>query len=376
LKKLLIYILNLPLYYLSLIVPKNRNIWVFGSWFGEKYADNSKTLYEYVLENDKNIKAIWLTTSNQVLNDLKQKGYDVYYSYSIQGYYYSLIAKYIFVSTGMNDVNRYVITSKCCRVQLWHGTPLKKIQDDIQKNNFSKISNLKKIIFPFNNSRYEYLTSTSNKVSRNFKTAFSNVEKIKITGYPRNDTLFKNESNSNIVVFLPTHRGEGKGSLEAIFNSFDIDYLEKKLVEINFQLIIKLHFYDLNRISYKDTSHIKFLKDDIDIYELLSKSNMLITDYSSIYFDFLLTEKPIIFTPFDLDDYILQDRELYYEYNKVTPGPRCKDWNEVVEWIRKFKNDSSLFLEDRKNIKNLFHKYYDNKSSKRVYKMIKEEEYV
>ncbi len=111
--------------------------------------------------------------------------------------------------------------------------------------------------------------------------------------------------------------------------------------------------------------NINFL-DELHVAEILPLADMLITDYSSIYFDYLLTNKPIIFTPFDYEKYITKDRELYYDYNEVTPGPKCNDWNEVLEWIKKFEENSNLFQEKRYKIKNKFHKYQDNKRCGKV----------
>lgn len=113
----LVYIINIPLYYISYFLPKNKNVWIFGSWFGKKCSDNSKALFEYVNNNDKEIFAVWLTQSKTVFNELKQKGLNVYYTYSLFGYYYSAIARYVFVSTGMHDVNRFV-SSNNIKVQL------------------------------------------------------------------------------------------------------------------------------------------------------------------------------------------------------------------------------------------------------------------
>ena len=70
--KYLIYIINCPLYYISYFLPKNKNIWVFGSWFGEKYADNSRALFEFVNKHDEKIETIWLTESKKVFNNLRK----------------------------------------------------------------------------------------------------------------------------------------------------------------------------------------------------------------------------------------------------------------------------------------------------------------
>jgi CDP-glycerol glycerophosphotransferase (TagB/SpsB family) len=370
LKKLIIYILNLPLYYFSILIPKNKNIWIFGAWFGNQYNDNSKELFEYVNLNHKDINAIWLTQSDDILVDMTRKGFKVYRTYSIQGYLYTMMAKYIFVSTGMADVNRYVATTRY-KIQLWHGTPLKKIQDDVSKNTKNTIQIIKDIVLPFNKSNYEYMTIPSKNTERNFKSAFSNVKNFEITGYPRNDAL-KQYTKTKKIIYLPTHRGEGKGSIENIFKTFNIEKINETLKKIGYELIVKMHFYDLSRISFDNQSNIKFLRESMDPYELLQESTILITDYSSIYFDFLLTQRPIIFTPFDIEEYQKKDREFYYNYEDVTPGPKCQDWNEVLIWIEMFVKDITLFEKERKEVNKKFNKFDDFKNSERVYQMIKE----
>lgn len=156
------------------------------------------------------------------------------------------------------------------------------------------------------------------------------MENIKITGYPRNDSSFT-------------------------------DYNEKEIRSIN------------GMIAGGEIEQIRVLDDsDIggDIYNVLGKYDILITDYSSIYFDYLLTDRPVIFFPFDYEEYVAYDRDLYYDYDLVTPGPKCKTWDEVCEWITRFKEDPSLYKDERAKMKDKFHVYKDGNSSKRVFEEI------
>ena len=368
----LTYIINIPLYYISFCIPKNKNIWVFGAWFGEKYADNSKALFEFVNNNDKEIFAVWLTQSKIVFKYLKLKGMNVHYTYSLKGYYYSAIAKFVFVSTGMHDINRFV-SSNNIKVQLWHGTPLKKIMYDVGSG--PTVSELllffKQIFMPFDFNNYKYLLSSTNNINDSLNSAFlDKIENIIIKGYPRNDQLFSCNKES-LITFLPTHRGEGNGGIQKIFNSFDSIKIDSFLMKNNYKLKIKPHFYDLDNVNIIESKVISVIKEDIDLYELLSKTDILITDYSSVYFDFLLLDRPIIFTPFDMKEYLNKDRELYYNYNDVTPGPKCKDWNEVMNEIEKLMNGEDNYRKEREKTNNDFNKYQDGNSSKRVYEFFK-----
>ena len=145
--KLTIYILNTPLYWVSCCMPKNSNIWIFGAWFGEKYADNSKYLFEYVNRSHSEIRAIWFSTNKNVIRLLNQKGYEAYYTYSWKGYYFGAKARFAFVSVSITDINQYVCsTSRTIIVQLWHGTPLKKIHFDDRYNTSLNQSGIKHIL--------------------------------------------------------------------------------------------------------------------------------------------------------------------------------------------------------------------------------------
>ena len=149
--------------------------------------------------------------------------------------------------------------------------------------------------------------------------------------------------------------------------------LEKKIEE--YERIVHREKRKINILEWLNKNQIPEyifdnLESKIEINDILKNYSLVISDYSGLYIDFLLTNNPIIFAPFDYEKYITKDRELYYEYNEVTPGPKCKDWNEVIEWIIKFKNNSTLYVEERKKVRDRFHKYQDDKSCERVYNEI------
>ena len=272
----------------------------------------------------------------------------------------------------MHDVNRFV-SSNNIKVQLWHGTPLKKIMNDdklvIDKK---KSHTLKQIFTPFNTIKYQYLLSSSENINNHLISAFGNkIKNIIVEGYPRNDMLFGINNKEKTITFLPTHRGEGEGGIQNIFQSFDSNEFDSFLEKRSCRLLIKPHFYDLNNITLETTEHINILKEDVDLYQLLSKTDILITDYSSVYFDFLLLDRPVIFTPFDIKEYINKDRQLYYDYNEVTPGPKCKNWDEVLIELDKILKSEDGYKKERQQVNDYFNKYKDGNSSKRVYEFFK-----
>jgi CDP-glycerol glycerophosphotransferase len=374
-RKLFLYSLNTVLYWISGVFPKNKNIWIFGAWFGGKYSDNSRYLFEYINKNHSEIRAVWVTDSLDVINELNAKNYEVYKRYSVQSILIGLRAKYsIFVQANIADCMAFLNNKNTFNIQLWHGMPLKKIgfDDSISIVKYRK-SNLKELIFPFLRIKYSLIISSSMEDKVNFSTAFMGQYKsISITGYPRNDALFNIKKTDNfIITYLPTFRDSAHNSVD-LFSpyNFDIELWEQKFLDLNVTLNIKMHPVNKPKSillsTFKDCKRIRFI-DEMDAVEILSNTDILITDYSSVYFDYLLLDKPIIFSPFDYEKYVTKDREFYYNYHEVTPGPKCRDWTEVLEWIERFKKDSMLYSEKRKKVRGKFHKYQDARSCERVY---------
>ena len=77
--KLFFGILSYPVYLLSFLVHRSQNIWVFGAWFGDQFNDNTAYLFEHILHTEPNIKAVWLSRNNQIIHNLREKGYSVYH---------------------------------------------------------------------------------------------------------------------------------------------------------------------------------------------------------------------------------------------------------------------------------------------------------
>ena len=154
--------------------------------------------------------------------------------------------------------------------------------------------------------------------------------------------------------------------------------MEEVLSKLKGFLLIKTHPVNSisNQVLLKQIEATKFIKivsdSDIegDIYPILRYTDVLITDYSSVYFDYLLLNRPIIFAPFDIDEYMKKDREFYDNYNDVTPGPKAKNWDEVLVYIKEAIREPEKYGKDRERICKIFNQYCDSNSSERVYKAI------
>lgn len=377
-KRFLIYILNLPLYYAMYFIHPKKNLWIFGAWFGEKYFDNPKFLFEYVQEKYADIEIIWITKDKSICNNK-----DILYKYSFKAIYKSLRGEvFIVTHSTVMDIYKFINNNSRIVVQLWHGIPIKKIANDDKR--YETSSTLKKIkrkliltLFPFTKPLYRLTIASSEDDKKNMITAFNTIDKnVKVTGYPRNDVFKSNQKNCSEfkILYAPTLRDKIDDEVN-LFDDFGFD--SKKVLELleskNIYLDIKMHPANKIDVKFKNSinsNYIKFLESKIEINEIIQDYSIVVSDYSGLYVDFLLTDRPIIFAPFDYEKYITKDRELYYDYDEVTPGPKCKNWEEVLEWIVKFKENPNLFKKEREEVKNRFHKYQDGRSCERVFNEI------
>ena len=378
----IVELINLPIWLLAKLVPKSKHVWVFGAWVGNRYNDNPKWLFEYVNASVPSIRAIWLSRDKRLVRSLRERGFESYYSYSIKGYWYSARAFVGIVCQGLSDINRFVTPPFL--VNTWHGTPIKKVLKDVERVSYTK-SKIQKLS-PFSESpdRYNLVTAESEIEAEILKRSFSSAV-FEVTGQPRNDVLVKCKSSGEPargqegsyapkrILYLPTHRMNGKSR---IFSQLAAEFadLDPVLGHLNALLLIKLHY--LHQAEAKEVAqklrglkNVRVLLDEEfggDVYPLLASCDILITDYSSVYVDFLLTERPIIFYCFDLQTYMAVDRELNFDYNEVTPGPKCFNLDEVAHWIQRFLEDDSLYKKERKEMKDKFHRWQDGLNSKRV----------
>ena len=149
-------------------------------------------------------------------------------------------------------------------------------------------------------------------------------------------------------------------------DDFKPEYFNQFLKDNKILFVIKIHPNEIKKYKNKlNYSNIVFWEIK-DAYPYLSNFDVLLTDYSSIYFDFLILNKPIIFTPFDFEKYSKKNG-FYYNYNSVTPGPKAKNWEEVIKIMRELLSGIDNYKEKRLEINKEFNKFTDNNNSERVY---------
>ena len=324
-------------------IRPDSHIWLFSSTDNSHYNYNSRYLFEYVKENLPEITPLFVINDPELRNSLSSKYGKQYFieTENIQGIRQALSAGVWFTSAGLPAYGTG-LHKKRLIINLWHGVPLKKIA--LLDPNLKKAARIyfKKIF----SENYTCILTTSHELIPLMARSFAvSEDKIKVWGQPRNDGLFQKNDCREIlgqlfpdlpeytktVLYAPTFRDYGQVQLFP-FKDFDQEQLEAFLEEKNMLLFIRTHVAEQGSAAPYLGKRIRFLGNEQaeDVTGILNIFDCLITDYSSIYIDYLLTDKPMIFLPYDRQQY-LDGRGMNFDYDDVTPGPKPETFNDFLD---------------------------------------------
>lgn len=387
------------IYPFSFLSPRSDRIWVFigcrKNRERELFSDNSKYMFLYASENLPNIESIWISSDDKLPKIIRGLGYKAYYIYSPLGIYYSLRAGYTFVDAFVQFRN-WKFSGRTKVIQLWHGKGMKKTAHESPYS----LPAASRLLSPNLFKNYERVLAASEYSAKMMTAVFRiPMEKVLITGLPRHDSMFKNIRGSEIdsvpglaekvrllrkngvnkiVSYAPTFRPNGTNplfeNLKKGTGSFQLDLnkLDTIFGENNSHLFITLHpkfsLDDYGTDSYKN---ITFLRPGFDIYPTLSLFDALITDYSSIFSDFLLLDRPMVFLVYDLETYKVE-MGLFDDFDKMTPGPKVFTNEELALEIDKVLKGADSHRGHRLEARKIFYKNIDGNSAKRTAEAIQE----
>ena len=357
-----------------------KKLFVFES--APDFADNSRGFWEY-LKNNENVDTFWCVRDENMCRRMQEKG----------------IRCALF---GTDEANEMIERADCfitssfefayakrknqIHVSAWHGFPLKLIGYFDSASPNTDFMNLKVIT-----AQSDIITATSRTCQLNMSGMLSvDPNKVKVTGFPRNDLLYTENGkenlkkllnvdlNSKFIFYLPTMRkglkDEGKQFEDNIFNydDYDVQALDAFLAENNAYIVAKFHFADQEyykknnfeipkRMVLLDTSTMN--EQLLTIYHIMNAFDVLITDYSSVYVDYLLLDRPIVFSCPDLEKYKKDRGFVVEDPSLLMPGTLVRNQKELINALRAcdFEKDK------RKNMMSYFHKNCDSYSSKRLY---------
>ncbi|MFC4620433.1 CDP-glycerol glycerophosphotransferase family protein [Camelliibacillus cellulosilyticus] len=328
------------------VLPVDKKLIVFESGVGKQYADSPRAIYEEIIRRNLDYQKIWICNQKVRFLDPKTKQIK---RLSPQYYYYLAKARY-----WINNQNfpTYIKKRKqTTYIQTWHGTPLKKMLFDIEEVQGRDERYLEHV---YNATKtWDYLISPSAYASDAFRSAFRYMGEILETGYPRNDIFYRPEketiemqvrnrlnlpSDKKIILYAPTFRdNQTKKKNKFVFDiKFDFEKMKQALGD-DFILLLRMHVVISNNIVIPEEyrEFIKNVSKYPDIQELYLISDLLITDYSSVMFDFANSRRPILFYTYDLEEYRDDLRGFYMDFEQEAPGPLLQTTEEVIEAIQR-----------------------------------------
>lgn len=389
---LLGWIFIVPLTYL---IPKKKNRMVLMGAKDGFFIDNVKFFFLYLSEKEKEQEFYLLTANKDTYTTLKTTYSNILYYPSAKAYWIMLRSK-VFVVDNFSwmDNCRFQLFWRAKIIQIWHGIGFKKIQ---RSNKFfiQKTSSLyRRFILNFVGKLpvYDALISTGEFFTELFfKPAFISNHFIN-TGYPRNDVIVNPKKYENVLInsdvetinkvakmrkngiksllYAPTFRDTGGDGISD--GILDLEKLNQFALDNDFVFVFKLHPLPQYKSISNEFERIIWYDNVKDVYPFLPEVDGMISDYSSIYMDYILLNRPIFFLLYDREKYETKDRELHSFFNDFLVGSISTNQEKLEQNLIYCFTKKDDFKKERTKIIEKSYLNTDDNSSQRIFKFIKE----
>lgn len=361
---------------------------IFGASKGARYDDNSRYAYEFAIE-EQSITPVWLTRNRSVYVELSAEGKPVEYIFGFGGIRALLRADVGVFTNSLEDIAFHpsAVPRDLTLLALRHGKSLKRTRF-AQPGPYPRKHVRECALTDLAIATSEYMADIQEECLQIGR------ENHFVTGLPRNDQLFSvvdgGESNHEIelinreyditMLYAPTWRHGLRPTEFFPFDDFEVDHLISFLEEHNCLLLIRPHPKDLELFNDEFDERALVEEGPVklashheipDTNTLLPHVDILITDYSSIYFDFLLLDRPIVFVPYDYDEFEAQIG-FVDDYFDLLPGPQVSSFSGLIEALTEHIRDPTESGERREAVATKVHRYRDGKSSERVVRLIEQ----
>lgn len=368
---------------------KIKNIIVFES--NADYSDNSRAFYEYLIKNNYNekYKIYWFVNDKNKFENRKCKNVEFLTMWKNSKKktifqwikYFQIVKNAKFLISSNRQLHK--LNDKTISININHGTPLKKVKD------LKVVPTDIDLVLVGSDFCIDMMSDQLNLPK----------EKFICVGNPRNDIIFKNTKTkekvkefsefNKIIVWLPTFRKAEESSrndssvnfplgLPIIYSEEGLLKLNEYLKKNNVLILFKLHPHqDTNLFKASSLSNIKILTDsyliekDIELTELFKISDALITDYSGVYYDYLLLDNIIGFTVDDFEEYKKKKGFVFDNIEDYMAGEKIKNIEDLYTFIDNIAKNNDIYKKQRNQMKKKFNKYLDDKSSERLAKYLK-----
>jgi len=359
------------------LVKPRENRWAFCTWHGSypHTMDNPRGVFEEI-KDDPGIVKVILRKKNHDVSAAVIEGTNVVSVNveSLRGAYYLARCRFILIGYGLSGLCSYshLIRDRHRIIQLWHGIPLKRIGRLFAGEPH----------WQFETPRYAATVCSSPSDQKIMATAFAPLpqDSVWMSGLPRNDLFLKEEAHlpldykghlqrlrrqldgRRFILYAPTWRAADKGIYA--FSDADIAAIQALCRKHNAALGIRAHAnrrIEENSGDARDRA-IFFVNDYPDVNVLLRATDVLVTDYSSIYIDFLLTGRPVLPFTYDIDSYV-KERGFLYDLDEALPAAWFRTADELIARLDAALGGTGLQSERYESAKRLFHVHGDRSAA-------------
>lgn len=372
---------GLLLYRLFQQLPVQKNLVLFESFLGRGYSDNPKALYLTLQKQRPELQLVWIFAKEP--NAAVKAACPNWVLRNSPKYYYLMARAQYWIFNTRQPLSLKK-RRKTMYLQTWHGTPLKRLGLDMDEVHMPGTNTEQyKTNFSAQAKEWNYLLSPNLYSSAIFKRAFDFRGLLLETGYPRNDLLYAPDRQQQagqikqslrlppgkkVILYAPTWRDDEfvtKGQYR--FNlKLDLKQMQSRLGD-DYIVLLRMHYLIAEHLDL--TAFDGFAYDVSaygDIAELYLISDLLITDYSSVFFDYAHLNRPMLFFTYDLEKYASVLRGFYFDFEAVVPGPLLKESDQVIDYIEHIETRSKQYEEKYTAFQERFCSLDDGKASQRV----------
>ncbi|WP_224448092.1 CDP-glycerol glycerophosphotransferase family protein [Haloprofundus salilacus] len=365
-------------------VGRDDSLWVFGARGGTDFCENSKYLYLSVAADKPDVRPVWVTKNRAIVRELQAHGYEAYHAFSPRGIWLQLRAGTVFLTHNLKDVNRFAVGGATL-VMLWHGVPLKRISWDAELAERPRpVQALSRYLY----DQYDLVSLTGSGAREAFRTGFGLPDdRLVVTGYPRTDVFFESvpgatlctdeteldrirrlADDHDVWLYMPTFREDPSAQAS---EHVDFAALDAVLAERDAYLVVKLHPKERLDADLSAFDRLLELPAGVDVYPLLPATDGLITDYSSVLFDYLLLDRPVIRYAYDLEVY-RAERGFYYDYEELSPGPTAREFDELLDALATALDGDDDHAAERRAVRDRFFDENGGGYADAVYEAVRE----
>ena len=347
--------------------PIDEKLIVFESTWATKYNCNPRALYEYIDKNLPEYKCVWALKDEHT--PIEGRATRVRYG-SAEYWYVLATAKYLV--NNVNFPNGYIKRPGQIELQTMHGTPLKSFGLDVPGEHESLRDREE---FIKRNRRWDYLLVQGKFMESDAQRMLACDCEILTLGYPRTDQMLKVTdkdraalrkklglpADKKVILYAPTYRVRSRFDMQ-----LDLPTMKEALGD-EYVLAIRVHYFVTKVYSVPADGEFVFdMNDYSSIEDLYAVADVVITDYSSLMFDFALLRKPMLFYVYDFEEYSENLRGMYVDLREEAPGPLLYTSEEVIEALKHLDETTGKYREAAEKFREKFLTYERDDSCEQV----------